>query len=226
MVKKMDILFIYLLLLIIPALASFNINRNYRKYKEISLDKKLSGFEVARKILDENGLNDIYIVEVPGNLTDCYDPTRKTVKLSTDIFHGESIAAAAVAAHECGHAIQDKEGYFWMILRSLIFPIVSIANKIAYGTLIFGFILQAFDLIMISVILTTASLAFQLITLPVEFDASRRANNNLEKMGIIEEIELDGTKRVLKSAAMTYVAGVLTTLLQMLYYLMAFKDHD
>lgn len=226
MVKKMDILFIYLLLLIIPALASFNINRNYRKYKEISLDKKLSGFEVARKILDENGLNDIYIVEVPGNLTDCYDPTRKTVKLSTDIFHGESIAAAAVAAHECGHAIQDKEGYFWMRLRSLIFPIVSIANKIAYGTLIFGFILQAFDLIMISVILTTASLAFQLITLPVEFDASRRANNNLEKMGIIEEIELDGTKRVLKSAAMTYVAGVLTTLLQMLYYLMAFKDHD
>ncbi|MCX4248996.1 MAG: zinc metallopeptidase [Bacilli bacterium] len=222
----MDILFIYLLLLIIPALASFNINRNYRKYKEISLDKKLSGFEVARKILDENGLNDIYIVEVPGNLTDCYDPTRKTVKLSTDIFHGESIAAAAVAAHECGHAIQDKEGYFWMRLRSLIFPIVSIANKIAYGTLIFGFILQAFDLIMISVILTTASLAFQLITLPVEFDASRRANNNLEKMGIIEEIELDGTKRVLKSAAMTYVAGVLTTLLQMLYYLMAFKDHD
>ena len=165
MVKKMDILFIYLLLLIIPALASFNINRNYRKYKEISLDKKLSGFEVARKILDENGLNDIYIVEVPGNLTDCYDPTRKTVKLSTDIFHGESIAAAAVAAHECGHAIQDKEGYFWMRLRSLIFPIVSIANKIAYGTLIFGFILQAFDLIMISVILTTASLAFQLITL-------------------------------------------------------------
>lgn len=113
-----------------------------------------------------------------------------------------------------------------MRLRSLIFPIVSIANKIAYGTLIFGFILQAFDLIMISVILTTASLAFQLITLPVEFDASRRANNNLEKMGIIEEIELDGTKRVLKSAAMTYVAGVLTTLLQMLYYLMAFKDHD
>lgn len=222
----MDILFIYLLLLIIPALASFNINRNYRKYKEISLDKKLSGFEVARKILDENGLNDIYIVEVPGNLTDCYDPTRKTVKLSTDIFHGESIAAAAVAAHECGHAIQDKEGYFWMRLRSLIFPIVSIANKIAYGTLIFGFILQAFDLIMISVILTTASLAFQLITLPVEFDASRRANNNLEKMGIIEEIELDGTKRVLKSAAMTYVAGVLTTLLQMLYYLLAFKDHD
>lgn len=222
----MDILIIYLLLLIIPALASFNINKNYKRFKDVDLNKKISGFEVARKVLDANGLNDIYIVEVPGNLTDCYDPTRKTVKLSTDIFHGESIAAAAVAAHECGHAIQDKEGYSWMRLRSLIFPIVSIANKIAYGTLILGFILQAFDLIMISVILTTASLAFQLITLPVEFDASKRANDNLEKLGIIGEIELEGTKRVLKSAAMTYVAGVLTTLLQMLYYLMAFKDRD
>lgn len=222
----MDILIIYLLLLIIPALASFNINKNYKRFKNVDLNKKISGFEVARKVLDANGLNDIYIVEVPGNLTDCYDPTRKTVKLSTDIFHGESIAAAAVAAHECGHAIQDKEGYSWMRLRSLIFPIVSIANKIAYGTLILGFILQAFDLIMISVILTTASLAFQLITLPVEFDASKRANDNLEKLGIIGEIELEGTKRVLKSAAMTYVAGVLTTLLQMLYYLMAFKDRD
>lgn len=222
----MDILIIYLLLLIIPALASFNINKNYKRFKDVDLNKKISGFEVARKVLDANGLNDIYIVEVPGNLTDCYDPTRKTVKLSTDVFHGESIAAAAVAAHECGHAIQDKEGYSWMRLRSLIFPVVSIANKIAYGTLILGFILQAFDLIMISVILTTASLAFQLITLPVEFDASKKANDNLEKLGIIGEIELEGTKRVLKSAAMTYVAGVLTTLLQMLYYLMAFKDRD
>lgn len=222
----MDIIIIYLLLLIIPALASFNINKNYKRFKDVDLNKKISGFEVARKVLDANGLNDIYIVEVPGNLTDCYDPTRKTVKLSTDIFHGESIAAAAVAAHECGHAIQDKEGYSWMRLRSLIFPVVSIANKIAYGTLILGFILQAFDLIMISVILTTASLAFQLITLPVEFDASKKANDNLEKLGIIGEIELEGTKRVLKSAAMTYVAGVLTTLLQMLYYLMAFKDRD
>lgn len=222
----MDILIIYLLLLIIPALASFNINKNYKRFKDVDLNKKISGFEVARKVLDANGLNDIYIVEVPGNLTDCYDPTRKTVKLSTDIFHGESIAAAAVAAHECGHAIQDKEGYSWMRLRSLIFPVVSLANKIAYGTLILGFILQAFDLIMISVILTTASLAFQLITLPVEFDASKRANDNLEKLGIIDEVELEGTKRVLKSAAMTYVAGVLTTLLQMLYYLTAFKDRD
>lgn len=221
-----NIVIIYLLMLIVPAIASFNINANYKKYKKINLHKKLSGFEVARKILDENGLEDIYIVEVPGNLTDCYDPSRKTVKLSSDIFHGETIAAASVAAHECGHAIQDKEKYFWMNLRSSIFPIVSIANRIAYITLVLGFILQAFDLIMVSVCLTGASLLFQIITLPVEFDASKRANKHLNDLNLINESELDGSKKVLGSAAMTYVAGVLTTLLQMLYYLTAFNDRD
>lgn len=220
------IVIIYLLLLILPAIASININLNYKKYKQIDVNSKLSGFEVARKILDKNGLDEIYIVEVTGELTDCYDPTRKTVKLSSDIFHGESIAAASVAAHECGHAIQDKEGYSWMRIRSAIFPFVSFANKIAYFTLIAGFIFQMADLIMISVILTTASLIFQLITLPVEFDASRRANEELESLNIVDSTELEGSKKVLKSAAMTYVAGVLTTLLQMIYYLLAFRDRD
>lgn len=223
----MDLMIIiYLLLLIVPAIASINIKINYKKYKSIDTDKKISGFEVARKILDENGLEDIYIVETPGELTDCYDPSRKTVKLSSDIFHGESIAAAAVAAHECGHAIQDKEGYGWMRIRSAIFPFVSFANKVAYFSLIAGFIFQMVDLVMISVILTTASLAFQVITLPVEFDASKRANDILVSLSIINDSELTGTKKILSSAAMTYVAGVLTTLLQMLYYLLAFKDRD
>lgn len=217
---------IYLLLLIVPAIASINININYKKYKQIDTNKKISGFEVARRILDDAGLNDIYIVEVPGELTDCYDPSRKTVKLSSDIFHGESIAAASVAAHECGHAIQDKEGYSWMRIRSMIFPLVSFANKIAYFTLIAGFIFQMVDLIMVSVILTSASLVFQVITLPVEFDASSRANELLVKLNIVDDVEIEGSKKVLKSAAMTYVAGVLTTLLQMLYYLLAFRDND
>lgn len=223
----MDLMIIiYLLLLVIPAIASFNINANYKKFKQIDTNKKLSGFEVARKILDANGLEEIYIVEVPGELTDCYDPSRKTVKLSSDIFHGESIAAASVAAHECGHAIQDKEGYTWMKIRSAIFPLVSFSNKIAYITLIAGFIFQSVDLIMVSVVLTSASLAFQLVTLPVEFDASKRANEILLNLNLVDEVEQTGTKKVLNSAAMTYVAGVLTTLLQMLYYLLAFRDRD
>lgn len=215
---------IYLLLLIVPMIASINININYKKYKQIDTNKKITGFEIARKILDSAGLKDIYIVEVPGELTDCYDPTRKTVKLSSDIFHGESIAAASVAAHECGHAIQDKEGYSWMRIRSAIFPFVSFINKVAYFSLIAGFIFQIVDFILISVILTGAALVFQIITLPVEFDASKRAKDLLTELNLVDDVEIEGTKKVLGSAAMTYVAGVLTTLLQMLYYLLAARD--
>ncbi|MCH5166638.1 MAG: zinc metallopeptidase [Erysipelotrichales bacterium] len=222
----MDIIWIYLLMLVIPLIASSNINRNYKKYKKVDLLKKKSGFEVARKILDENGLSDIYIVEVKGDLTDHYDPKRKTVRLSSDIFHGDSVAAASVAAHECGHAIQDKEGYSWMKVRSAIFPVVSLSNNIAYITLILGFVLQIYDLIMISVALTGISLLFQVITLPVEFDASRRAKKELIELNLIDKEELNGTNKVLNSAALTYVAGVLTTLLQMLYYLLAYRDRD
>lgn len=223
---EIDIIWIYLAMLILPIIASLNINRNYNKYKKINTNKKLSGFEVARKILDENGLNEIYIVETQGNLTDHYDPKRKTVRLSSDIYHGESIAAASVAAHECGHAIQDKDGYTWMKIRSAIFPVVNISNHVAYITLIVGFILESYDFILISVALTAVSLLFQLVTLPVEFDASKRAKKELSELDLIDEEELKGSNKVLGSAAMTYVAGVLTTLLQMLYYLMAFRDRD
>lgn len=222
----MDIIIIYLLILIIPAIASFNINSNYKKFKQIELNKKISGFEVARKILDENGLDNVYIIETQRDLGDCYDSTRKTVKLSKDVFHGETIAAASIAAHECGHAIQDKEGYSWMKIRSSIFPIVSLSNKIAYITLILGLIFQYSDLVLVSVILTTASLLFQLITLPVEFDASDRASKLLDELKLVDTDELEGTKKILKSAALTYVAGVLTTMLQMLYYLMLSRNKD
>lgn len=222
----MDIIIIYLLVLIIPAIASFNINSNYKKFKQIELNKKISGFEVARKILDENGLDNVYIIETQRDLGDCYDSARKTVKLSKDVFHGETIAAASIAAHECGHAIQDKEGYSWMKIRSAIFPIVSISNKIAYVTLILGLIFQYSDLVLVSVILTTASLLFQLITLPVEFDASDRASKLLDELKLVDTDELEGTKKILKSAALTYVAGVLTTMLQMLYYLMLSRSKD
>ncbi len=222
----MDTLIIYLLMLIIPIIASINISSNYKKYQKKKLNKEISGFEVARRILDENGLENVYIVEVPGNLTDCYDSSRKTVKLSTDIFHGESIAAASVAAHECGHAIQDKEGYNWMRIRSLIFPVVSVANHVAYVCLILGIIFQAINFVKLSVGLTAFALLFQLITLPVEFNASARANKILADLNILDEEEIVGSKKVLGSAAMTYVAGVLTTLLQMLYYLLSFTNRD
>ena len=128
----MELILLYILALVIPLIASANIKSTYSKYKKIDNKKKLSGFEVARKVLDANGLKDMYIVEVSGNLTDHYDPTQKVVRLSTDIFHGETIAAASVAAHECGHAIQDKEGYKFMRIRASLVPIVNFVTYSAY----------------------------------------------------------------------------------------------
>src|SRR5574344_2377176 len=128
----MDTLLIYILMLIIPAIASLNIRIVYSKYAKINGKSDLTGFDVAKKILEKNGLDELYIVETQGYLTDAYDSSRKTVRLSSDIYHGTSISSIAVSAHECGHAIQDKEGYPWMRFRTMIFPVVSLGEKLAY----------------------------------------------------------------------------------------------
>lgn len=190
------------------------VSRTYKKYKKIKSKSGLSGFDVARQILDKNGLKDVYVVETKGLLSDHYDPKRKVVRLSTDIFHRESIASIAVAAHEVGHAIQDKVGYSLMKIRSLIFPLVNIGSKIGYGAILIGFIFGMTDLIWVGIIMLFGTLAFQLITLPVEIDASKRANEELNK--IIDKKEMAMTKKMLNAAAMTYVAGLATTLLQIL----------
>ena len=168
-------LFILLLIFIIPAIAQMSVSSNYSKYKNEDNETLISGFEVARKILDAHGLNDVHIVEVPGTLSDHYDPSRKVVRLSKDIFHGTSIASSAIAAHECGHAIQDKEGYFYMKFRSLIFPIVRIATQVSYVIIFIGLLLQVLDLIYIGIAFVGLGLIFQLVTLPVEINASKRA---------------------------------------------------
>jgi Zn-dependent membrane protease YugP len=220
----MDFILIYLLILIIPAIASYNIKNTYNKYKSLKNNRGITGFEVARKILDEHGLNNIYIVENPGGeLSDCYDSSRKTVKLSHDVFHGETIAALAIAAHECGHAIQDKEGYAMLRIRSLIFPIVSIGTKIAYVMLVIGFFFQVFDLLLWAMGITALSLVFQLVTLPVEFNASERAKKILLEDGITTVDENVGVSKVLSSAALTYVAAVLSSLIQMAYYVLSYS---
>lgn len=211
-----------LLILIIPAIAQMKVSSSYNHYKAEENEKAISGFEVARKILDENGLNDIHIVEVKGNLTDHYDPTRKVVRLSSDIFHGTTIASTAIAAHECGHAIQDKEGYFFMKVRSFIFPIVKVATSLSYAIIFIGLLLQAMDLIYIGIAFVGMGLIFQLITLPVEFDASKKAKKEIEKLSLAESGELIGVDRMLNAAAMTYVAGVLASALQLLRLILAF----
>lgn len=215
-----------LLIIIIPLLAQLKIQSSYNRYKRVENNKKKSGFEVAREILDKNGLEDIYIVEIKGELTDHYDPTKKVVRLSTDIFHGETIAAAAVAAHECGHAIQDKESYTFLKIRSAIYPVVNVATSISYYIILLGFLMQAFQLIYLGIALTCCGLLFQVVTLPVEFDASRRALEKLQDYKIVDNSEFDGAKEVLTAAALTYVAGVLSSMLQIFRLILAAKDRE
>lgn len=221
----MDNFLLYLLALIIPLIAQIYISFCYDKYKKIENKNKLSGFEVARKILDKNGLKDVYVVETKGNLTDHYDPRRKTVKLSESVFHGDSIASLAVAAHECGHAIQDKEGYFFMKLRSFIFPIVSFGTKFAYVVLLIGLIANLMDLVWAGIILVGLGLLFQIVTLPVEFNASKRALTEIENIYSLERFDMDGAKTMLTAAALTYVAGVLSSALEILRLILVFTDN-
>lgn len=212
----MTYLFVVLGILILPLLAQFYINYTYKKYLKQESRKNLSGFEVARKILDSNGLNDIHIVSTPGMLTDHYDPSRNVIRLSTDIFDKNTVSSVSVAAHECGHALQKKDGYFPMKIRSFLVPIVNFTSKIAYIILLIGFFLEFTGLIQIAILLMSAGVLFQLVTLPVEINASRRAKKELIRLNLIDSDEHDKVKNVLTAAALTYVAGLLASILELL----------
>lgn len=222
----MELMIIFLLMLIIPIYASIKVNLSYKKYVKIDNEKKLTGFDVARRILDENNLGEIYVVETKGTMSDHYDPRRKTVRLSTDVYHGTSISSLAIAAHECGHAIQDKEGYTWFKIRSMIFPIVNIGQKIAYVVMIIGLFLSYMNYVYAAIGFTFLGLLFELVTLPVEFDASKRAKSIVLSDGMISDNEKTGVDAVLNSTAFTYVAAVISSMLEMLYLLMQLNDRD
>lgn len=217
--------FIIISLLITGGANAF-INSAYKQYARVKNKKKISGAEVAREILNKNGLKDIYVVETSGTLTDHYDPARKVIRLSSDIFNGESISAVSVAAHECGHAIQDKVGYTLMKVRSSIVPIVNFSTKIGYVILFIGVIASISDLIWTGIILEAAISVFQLITLPVEVDASKRALRELENLNLVTSEELPKCKTVLSAAALTYVAGVLTAILEILRLILIYGRND
>ncbi len=215
-----------ILMLIIPAIAQVLVSSSYGKYKNIENEKKITGFEVARKILDQNDLKEIYIVETRGNLTDHYDPKRKVVRLSSDIYHGTSIASLSVAAHECGHAIQDKVGYAYMRIRSLIFPIVQFATGLSYFVIFLGLLMESLDMIWLGIVLVGTGLVFQLVTLPVEIDASKRAKKELENIDLASSKEIEGVDNMLKAAASTYLAGVLSSALEIIRLVLLFGDKN
>lgn len=211
---------------VITLVAQSFVTSRYRRYRTKDTKKGLSGQEVARMILDKHGLSHIYVTEVKGILTDHYDPNRKVVRLSSEVFHGTSVASCSVAAHEVGHAIQDKEGYFFIRLRGAIFPLVSFASKFGYLAILIGFLFNFMDLAWGGVGLLLIILFFQLITLPVELDASRRALAELQKLEILEEKELSNGKDMLQAAAMTYVASLATTLLEILRFVLIIAGRD
>ncbi len=211
----MDILLI-LIILIVPLIAQSSVKSNYEKYAKVKNSIDMSGYEVARKILEMNGLSYVKVNKTYGELTDHYNPKTKMINLSDRIFEEHSIASVAVAAHECGHAIQDKEAYSFLRFRSAMVPTVNFTSKVASIVVLLGFILQFGDLIYIGIFLMLASLLFQLITLPVEYNASARAKKQLEQLGFIEKKDKNGINKVLNAAALTYVAGFLATAAQIL----------
>ena len=215
-----------LIIIVLPLYANIKINSTYSKYSKKQNSGKLTGKEVAEKILEMNGLNNVKVGRINGSLTDHYDPRNKTISLSDGIYNSNSISACAVAAHEVGHAIQDKERYSMLVFRSKLVPVVNFTSRLSSILVFSGFIFDLFNFITIGAILLTVGLFFQLITLPVEFDASKRAKEELQKCGLIEKLDTKGATKVLKAAAFTYVAGFLASALQIARLLLISRNRD
>lgn len=208
----------WMIILIAMGLSVFaqsRINSTYRKYSTVYSKKGVTGAEAARMILNRYGLGNIPIEVIGGTLTDHYDPGKRVLRLSNDVYHGMSLASIGVAAHEVGHAVQHSKSYAPLAIRNTIFPIVSISSKALLPILLLGFLMNLPGLVSIGILLFAVTTAFQLITLPVEFDASRRAVVELEK-GIVSPDEIKPVKQVLNAAALTYVAAALASLGQLL----------
>ena len=212
----MDVILI-LVAVAITGLAQAILSIKYSHYKKIDIDNELTGKEVAEKILKEHGLDKVVTVnEVSGNLTDHYNDRNKTVNLSTDIYEGTSIASTAVAAHECGHALQYKDGYGPIKVRNSLVPVVNIGNTVGYIAIVISLLASLTNLFWIGIVLISLAIVFQLVTLPCEFNASKRANKVILEMGLVDEHEQKGTKSMLRAAAFTYVAGLFSSVLQIL----------
>lgn len=209
----------------ISMLVSMVLKAKFTKYAKVPLQNGMSGREIAEKMLRENGIYDVQVISTPGFLSDHYDPTKKTVNLSPDVFEGRSIAAAAVAAHECGHAVQHATAYAPLKMRSQLVPMVQFSSTIVNWVLMIGFVMFLSGnntLLLIGIILLAVTVAFSLITLPVEFDASKRALAWLQNTNVTNSDEYPKAKDALKWAATTYVVAALAALVTLLQYISIF----
>lgn len=220
----------YILIIIgavIASIASANVNRTFNKYSKYTTEKGMTGTQVAEYILQYSGITNVRVERISGNLTDHYDPSNKVLRLSDATANSTSIAAIGVAAHECGHAVQDAKGYFMMTLRQKIVPVVNIGSTLSWPILILGAI-AGFNqtLINIGIMLFSLTLLFQLVTLPVEFDASKRALQIMEEGRVLTASELPYARKTLKAAAMTYVASAIAGALSLLRVLILFAGRS
>ncbi|MEA5051105.1 MAG: zinc metallopeptidase [Oscillospiraceae bacterium] len=219
--------FDYFWLLVIPAfilslIAQLVVNSTYRRYSKVPTQRGVTGDRVARMILDANGLQSVNIEHISGNLTDHYDPQANVIRLSDSTYGNDSVAAAGVAAHEAGHAVQYAEGYGPIKLRAAIIPVTQIGAGLSWPAILLGVLMSIDFLITLGILLFSLSVVFQLVTLPVEFNASHRAVTVLEGYGVLDTQELDGAKKVLRAAAWTYIAALAVSLANLLRLILMF----
>jgi Zn-dependent membrane protease YugP len=217
-------------LFLIPGLllgvwAQIKLHHAYGKYSQVPVDSGMTGAEAAREILDRAGLNDVPVEEIPGHLSDHYDPTKRALFLSSENFHGQSVAAVGVAAHESGHALQHRAAYGLFNVRMAMAPVTQFASMAYMGILFVGWFMHLLPIALWIIIATFSVITlFQLVTLPVEYDASRRAKEQLFRLGLVHEHERAGVSKVLDAAALTYVAALVSSILTLLYYITLARD--
>ena len=219
-----SIWFLIILVLIISMIISGTLRSKFAAYSKQGLSSGLSGKEVAEKMLKDNGIYDVKVVSVSGYLSDHYNPLTKTVNLSPEVFNGQSVASAAVAAHECGHAIQHADAYAWLMLRSRLVPVVQFSSGIVQWILLAGiFMVRAFPQVLLAgIVLFALTTLFSIITLPVEIDASRRALAWMGRGTVVKPTEYPKAKDALKWAALTYVIAAISSVVTLIYYVMIF----
>jgi uncharacterized protein len=207
--------------------ASFRVRGTFNKWSEVPVQSGMTGYQAARRMLDANGLYDVALEAVPGTLSDHYDPIARVVRLSEPVYYQSSISAVSVACHEIGHAIQHSEHYPMLVLRHKMFPVVNFASGVAPFLILAGFLFQQIPYLLgLGIIFFSAAVAFQLVTLPVEFNASSRARDLMVAEGFITNVEEKGVAKVLNAAALTYVAAALISVLELLKYIMIFNSRN
>ena len=212
--------------LLLTMFASARVNSTFAKYNRVRSVSGMTGAQAAMQVLQAAGIYDVRIEHVSGNLTDHYDPRNKVLRLSDSTYSSNSVAAVCVAAHECGHAVQDQQSYGPLVLRSSLVPIANFGSQLSWPIFLFGLILSIKPLVTAGIILFCLAVVFQLVTLPVEFNASSRALGILQDTGVLQPQEMKGAKSVLWAAAMTYVAAVASSLLQLLRLILIARRND